>query len=179
MVIVGASGSIPRTATKRPCYGSTEQQGAQPVESVSQSRLRTTKTGKPGQRLPWSEEKCTFIMHQYYIITKLETIKIGYRQEERLTSADLFTETGAILTAIQDQDILTRNYKKYILKQPNMDELCRRFRKESETIQHITVACEQLAPTEYVRRYDGLAKVIHQKLAEAADLIEDKSPYYT
>jgi hypothetical protein len=60
-----------------------------------------------------------------------------------------------------------------------MDELCRRFRKESETIQHITVACEQLAPTEYVRRYDGLAKVIHQKLAEAADLIEDKSPYYT
>ena len=40
-----------------------------------------------------------------------------------------------------------------------------------------TAACEQLAPTEYVERDDGLAKVIHQKLAEAADLIEDKSPY--
>jgi len=25
---------------------------------------------------------------------------------------------------------------------------------------------------------DGLAKIIHQKLAEATELIEDKSPYY-
>jgi hypothetical protein len=48
-----------------------------------------------------------------------------------------------------------------------------------ETIQHIIAACEQLAPTEYVKRHDGLAKVIHQKLAEAAELIdENKSPYY-
>jgi hypothetical protein len=50
------------------------------------------------------------------------------------------------LTAIQDQVILTRNYKKYILKQPNIDELCRRCGKESEAIQHITAACEQLTP---------------------------------
>jgi len=44
-------------------------------------------------------------------------------------------------------------------------------------IQHITAACEQLAPTEYVKRHDGLAKIIHQKLAEAAELIDDKCPY--
>jgi hypothetical protein len=50
--------------------------------------------------------------------------------------------------------------------------------KESETIQHITATCEQLAPTEYVKRRYGLAKVIHQKLADAAELTEDKSPYY-
>jgi len=50
--------------------------------------------------------------------------------------------------------------------------------KESETIQHITAECEQLAPTKYVRRCDGLAEVIHRKLAEAAKLIYDKSPYY-
>jgi len=35
--------------------------------------------------------------------------------------------------------------------------------KESETIQHITAACEQLAPTEYVKRHDGVAKIIHHK----------------
>jgi len=46
------------------------------------------------------------------------------------------------------------------------------------TIQHIIAACEQLAPTEYVKRRDGLAKIIHQKLAEAAEFIGDKSPYY-
>jgi len=90
----------------------------------------------------------------------------------------LFTETEGFLPAIRDQVILTRTYNKYILKQADTDELCRICGKESETIQHITAACEQLAATEYVKRYDGLAKVIHQKLAEAAELIGDKSPYY-
>ena len=42
----------------------------------------------------------------------------------------------------------------------------------------IIAACKQLTPTEYVKRHDGLAKIIHQKLAEAAELIEDKSPCY-
>jgi hypothetical protein len=95
-----------------------------------------------------------------------------------LTNADLFAETEGFLTAIQDQVILTRLYKKYILKQPNIDEMRRRCEKELETIQHITAACEQLAPTEYIKRHDGVAKVIHQKLAEAAELTEDKCPYY-
>jgi hypothetical protein len=94
-----------------------------------------------------------------------------------LTSMDLFAETEGFLTAIQDQVIRTRNYKKYILKQPDTDELCRRCGKESETIQHFTAACEQLAATEYVKRH-GVAEVIHQKLAEAGELLEDKSPYY-
>jgi hypothetical protein len=82
------------------------------------------------------------------------------------------------LTAIQDQVTLRRKYKKHILKQPNTDELCGKCGKESETFQHITAACEQLTLTEYVKRHDGVAKVIHQKLTEAAELIEDKSPYY-
>jgi len=81
VVISGASGAIPRTATTRPCRGSTQQQETQPVETVSQATLGNTKTGKPRQRIQRSEEMNTFIMRQYYIITKLETIKIGYRRE--------------------------------------------------------------------------------------------------
>ena len=93
-----------------------------------------------------------------------------------LTNADLFAEIEGFLTGIQDQVILTRNHKKYVLKQPDTDELCRRCGKELETIQHISATCEQLAPTEYVKRHDGLAKIIHQQTAEAAGLIDDKSP---
>jgi len=70
----------------------------------------------------------------------------------------------------------TRNYIKCILKQPDIDELCRRGGKESETIQQIMPASEQLAPTEYVKRHDELAKIIHQKLTETAQLIDDKRP---
>jgi hypothetical protein len=35
----------------------------------------------------------------------------------------------------------------------------------------------QLAPTEYLKRHDGLAKIIHQKPAEAVEMIEEKIPH--
>ena len=50
--------------------------------------------------------------------------------------------------------------------------------KESKTIQHITAACEQLKPTEYLNRHDGLTKITHQKLAEVAEMNEEKIAYY-
>jgi hypothetical protein len=56
--------------------------------------------------------------------------------------------------------------------------MCRRCGKEPETIRHITAACEQLAPTECIKRHDEVATVIQEKLAEAAELTEDKCPYY-
>jgi hypothetical protein len=43
---------------------------------------------------------------------------------------------NSFLTTIQNQAIPTRNYMKCILKQPDIDELCRRCGKEPETIQH-------------------------------------------
>jgi len=46
-------------------------------------------------------------------------------------------------------------------------------RRSNTLLQHASSS-----PTEYVKRYDGLAKVIHKKLAEAADLTVDKSPYH-
>jgi len=95
-----------------------------------------------------------------------------------LTTVHLFAETGGFLTATQDRVVLTGNCKKYVLKQPDTEELCRRFGKESETIQHIAPACELLAATECVKRHDGLAKIVHQRLAETAELTGDKSPYY-
>jgi hypothetical protein len=64
-----------------------------------------------------------------------------------LRKGDVDDDTKGFLTAIQDQVILTRNYNKYILKQADTNEMCRRCGKESETIKHITAACEQLAPT--------------------------------
>jgi len=48
------------------------------------------------------------------------------------------------------------------------------MQKMWKRIGDITAACEQLAPTEYVKRHDGLGKIIHQKLVEAAELIDDK-----
>ena len=59
-----------------------------------------------------------------------------------LTNTDLFAETKGFLTIIQDKDILTRNYKKYIFKQPDTDELCRRCGKKKRPsntfLQHVS-----------------------------------------
>jgi len=65
VVIGGASGAIPRTATTRPCRGSTQQE-TQQVETVSQAMLGTSKPGKPRQRIHWSEEMNTFFMRHLY-----------------------------------------------------------------------------------------------------------------
>jgi hypothetical protein len=51
VVIGGARGAIPRMATTRPCRGSTQQQEIQPVETVFQAKLETTKTGQPRQSI--------------------------------------------------------------------------------------------------------------------------------
>jgi hypothetical protein len=80
----------------------------------------------------WSQ-KVLHSRHPYDLIQQYVDIEAS---NKRLTSVDLFTETEGFLTAIQEQVILTSNYKKYILKQPNTDELCRTCGKESETIQH-------------------------------------------
>ena len=106
----------------------------------------------------WSQ-KALYGRHPYDLSPQHVDIEASNRW---LTREDFFAETEGILTAVQDQVILNRNYKKYVLKQPNVDMLCRRFGKESETIQHITAACEQLARTDYLKRHDGLAKFIHK-----------------
>ena len=64
VVIGGASGAIQRTATTRPSRGSTQQQVTQPVEVVSRTMPGSNETGKPRQRIQWSEEMNTFIMRQ-------------------------------------------------------------------------------------------------------------------
>jgi hypothetical protein len=120
VVIGGASGAIPRTATTRPCRRS-KQQETQPVETVSQARLGTTKTGKPRQRIQWSGEMNTFIMRHYYIITKLETIKIGYRRElhDRFTRQYPEMENSKQRIADQRRAIVTRG----LLSKPWLEEI--------------------------------------------------------
>ena len=58
-----------------------------------------------------------------------------------LTNGYLFPETEGFLMAIQDEVIATRNYQKYIVTDNTFtDDKC-----ASETIPHITGACERKA----------------------------------
>nr|CAI5864716.1 unnamed protein product [Callosobruchus analis] len=93
-----------------------------------------------------------------------------------LHDGQLFPETEGFMLAIQDQVIATRNYKKYIIKDPSVtDDNCRKCHLQKETIEHITSACKILAGT---ARHNAAAKVVHQGLAITNKLTENRDPYY-
>ena len=82
---------------------------------------------------------------------------------------NLKIETEALLTAAQDQALSTKAHKTYIQK-TSTDAKCRLCKDTDETVSHILTACRILAPTEYVRRHNEVAKVIHLNICKAYDI---------
>jgi hypothetical protein len=66
---------------------------------------------------------------------------------------------------IQDRVINTRNYKKHICDLQSTIDKCRICGTEGETIEHIISSCTVLAQSEYKKRHDIFAKIIHMNLA--------------
>lgn len=97
-----------------------------------------------------------------------------------LKIGNLFPETEGFMIAIQDQIINTKNYRKYIIKDPSLtDDKCRKCHNQPETIQHITGACVTLTQTDYTHRHNQLVNIIHQNLALKHNLIQNSyTPYY-
>ena len=97
-----------------------------------------------------------------------------------LEIGSLFPETEGFIIAIQDQIINTKNYRKFIIKDPTItNDKCRKCHSQPETIQHITGACTTLTQTDYTHRHNQVANIIHQNLALKHKLIQDShTPYY-
>jgi hypothetical protein len=53
----------------------------------------------------------------------------------------------------------------HVLKEPKINDTCRKCNEVSETVQGITTECQILAPTECVLRHDQLARLVHQNPA--------------
>lgn len=91
----------------------------------------------------------------------------------------LFPETEGFMVAIQDQVVATRNYLKYIVKDPNVtNDSCRVCSLQQETIQHLVGGCHVLAPTEYKARHDAVGAIVHKALVKKYNLVAETSPWY-
>lgn len=92
----------------------------------------------------------------------------------------LYPESEGFMIAIQDQVIPTKNYLKYIIKDPGvLTDECRMCGRDHETIQHIISGCSCLAPTDYKVRHDQVSHIIHSKLAKKHRLPQKvDAPYY-
>lgn len=148
------------------------------IDTYSPLKLRTNNTEeiqvtKTKER---KEEWLSKAIHGKYP----KALDTGHQVESMswLTTGNLFGETEGFACAIQDGVISTKNYKKYILKE-NINDTCRMCRTMPETIQHITSGCTPLAHTEYLKRHNLTAGILHQKIVTKLKLVENKDPYYS
>jgi hypothetical protein len=89
------------------------------------------------------------------------------------------SETEGFIFAIQDRVINTRNYKKHICDLQSIIDKCRICGTEGETIEHIISSCTVLAQSEYKKRHDIFAKIIHMNLAVKFNLLKNTQPHYS
>jgi hypothetical protein len=68
--------------------------------------------------------------------------------------------------------------KKHICGLKSIIDKCRICGTEGETIEHIISSCTVLAQSEYKKRHDIFAKIIHMNLAVKFNLLKDTQPHY-
>jgi hypothetical protein len=96
-----------------------------------------------------------------------------------LKKSNIHPETEGFIFAIQDRVINTRNYKKHICGLQSIIDKCRICGTEGETIEHIISSCTVLAQSEYKKRHDIFAKIIHINLAVKFNLLKNTQPHYS
>jgi hypothetical protein len=96
-----------------------------------------------------------------------------------LKKSNIHPETEGFIFAIQDRVINTRNYKKHICGLQSIIDKCRICGTEGETVEHIISSCTVLAQSEYKKRHDIFAKIIHMNLAVKFNLLKNTQPHYS
>jgi hypothetical protein len=103
-------------------------------------------------------------------------VEVGY--EKWLKKSNIHPETEGFIFAIQDRVIKTKNYKKHICGLQSIIDKCRICGTEGETIVHIISSCTVLVQSEYKKRHDIFAKIIHMNLAVKFNLLKNTQPHY-
>lgn len=96
-----------------------------------------------------------------------------------LTNGSIYAESEGLMFAIQDEVLPTRNYIKYIIKESSAHEdVCRRCGMRGETIDHIISGCPTLAQSDYLKRHNNVAKIIHIELLKLNNIALNQPRYY-
>jgi hypothetical protein len=118
-------------------------------------------------------------LHERYF-KELEQPEVNIQASHAwLKKSNIHPETEGFIFAIQDRVINTRNYKKHIYGLQSIIDKCRICGTEGETIEHIISSCTVLAQSEYKKRHDIFAKIIHMNLAVKFNLLKNTQPHYS
>ena len=107
--------------------------------------------------------------------------KIADKTDTRMTyrwirNGFMKKETEGLITAAQDQALPTRWKKVHIEKQGGTS-MCRMCNEREETIFHILSECQKLAQTEYKKRHDKVAQLVHWNLCKRYGIDHDRNWY--
>ena len=86
-----------------------------------------------------------------------------------LKKVRLKVSTEALICAAQDQALATKAHATYILK-TSQDPKCRMCKNKDETVSHLLTGCSKLAPTEYIRRHNEVARLVHRNICESYNI---------
>jgi hypothetical protein len=86
------------------------------------------------------------------------------------TKSNIHPETEGFIFAIQD--------KKHICGLKSVIDRCWICGTEGQTTEHIISSCTVLSQSEYKKRHDIFAKIIHMNLGVKFNLLKDTQPHY-
>ena len=86
-----------------------------------------------------------------------------------LKSSGLKSETVGLIAAAQDQALLTKTYRHHIIK-VGTDPHCRLCNRSQETIDHTISGCSELAKTDYIRRQNKVATLLHWNICRQCNV---------
>ena len=103
-------------------------------------------------------------LHGQYVrqITETTSNEAAFRW---LTETGLKIETEALITAAQDQALPTKMVKAKIMRTSH-DTKCRLCKEKEETVSHLLSACPKLAGSQYIRRHNEVAKILHHGISK-------------
>jgi len=78
-----------------------------------------------------------------------------------MKTTGLKIETEALITAAQEQALNTKSHQARVLK-TSKDARCRLCKTADETVTHILTGCSKIAQTEYMKRHNAVAAVVHK-----------------
>ena len=143
--------------------------GQQMLKAVQQSGLweKPDKATAEWRKVTLEETRNTWMnkpLHGQYIrqIAEATTNEAAFRW---LTETGLKIETEALITAAQDQALPTKMIKAKIMKTSH-DTKCRLCKEKDETVAHLLSACPKLAGSEYIRRHNEVAKILHHGISQ-------------
>ncbi|KAL1447790.1 hypothetical protein WDU94_009835 [Cyamophila willieti] len=113
----------------------------------------------------WKEKK----MHgQIALEAEKETVNKN-QSWKWLTTANLKSETEALVTACQEQALAT-NYMKVRIMKSGKDPKCRLCRTFNETTHHVVSGCPILAKKTYLDRHNFVAAHLHYNICKAYNI---------